>query len=426
MRALSLFFFIILTLSVSGQNSKTLFTKATSPAVAGFSEERIKRIDQTLQSWIDQKQMNGCVAFISKNGKIVYNKAFGYDNMEKGTPMRTDHIFRIMSQSKAITSVAIMMLFEEGKVLLNDPISKFIPEFKNPQVIKSFNLKDTSWVAEPAKREITIKDLLTHTSGLGYAQIGSAEAKAMYHKYQVPGGIAFHGMVLGDAMKRLGKLPLFHQPGEKYTYGLNNDVLGYVVEVASGMSFDKFLRTRLFEPLGMKDTYFYIPKDKQNRLVSAYHQYAEGLTMMPEKMTIVEDVYRDYPNLDGTYFSGGAGLSSTIYDYALFLQMLLNGGSYNGKQFLSRATVRMMISNQLEESVIGADDFGLGFGLTNEKEASSTPLSEGSFEWGGMFATTYWADPKEGIVALIFRNIWPSTFDAATRFKILTYQALAD
>ncbi|MFN5761843.1 MAG: serine hydrolase domain-containing protein, partial [Sphingobacteriales bacterium] len=413
-------------LSVSGQNSKTLFTKATSPAVAGFSEERIKRIDQTLQSWIDQKQMNGCVAFISKNGKIVYNKAFGYDNMEKGTPMRTDHIFRIMSQSKAITSVAIMMLFEEGKVLLNDPISKFIPEFKNPQVIKSFNLKDTSWVAEPAKREITIKDLLTHTSGLGYAQIGSAEAKAMYHKYQVPGGIAFHGMVLGDAMKRLGKLPLFHQPGEKYTYGLNNDVLGYVVEVASGMSFDKFLRTRLFEPLGMKDTYFYIPKDKQNRLVSAYHQYAEGLTMMPEKMTIVEDVYRDYPNLDGTYFSGGAGLSSTIYDYALFLQMLLNGGSYNGKQFLSRATVRMMISNQLEESVIGADDFGLGFGLTNEKEASSTPLSVGSFEWGGMFATTYWADPKEGIVALIFRNIWPSTFDAATRFKILTYQALAD
>ncbi|MFN5930183.1 MAG: serine hydrolase domain-containing protein, partial [Sphingobacteriales bacterium] len=184
--------------------------------------------------------------------------------------------------------------------------------------------------------------------------------------------------------------------------------------------------TRLFEPLGMKDTYFYIPKDKQNRLVSAYHQYAEGLTMMPEKMTIVEDVYRDYPNLDGTYFSGGAGLSSTIYDYALFLQMLLNGGSYNGKQFLSRATVRMMISNQLEESVIGADDFGLGFGLTNEKEASSTPLSVGSFEWGGMFATTYWADPKEGIVALIFRNIWPSTFDAATRFKILTYQALAD
>lgn len=426
MRAFIFSFLCIVTISVNSQTSKTVFTKAPSAAAAGFSEERIKRIDQTLQSWIDQKQMNGCVAFISKNGKIVYNKAFGYDNMEKGTPMRTDHIFRIMSQSKAITSVAIMMLFEEGKVLLTDPVSKFIPEFKNPQVIKSFNLKDTTWVAEPAKREITIKDLLTHTSGLGYAQIGSSEAKAMYHKYQVPGGIAFHEGVLGDAMKRLGKLPLFHQPGEKYTYGLNNDVLGYVVEVASGMPFDKFLQTRLFEPLGMKDTYFYIPKAKHNRLVSAYHQDAKGLTMMPEKMKIVEDVYRDYPTLEGTYFSGGAGLSSTIYDYALFMQMLLNGGTYNGKQFLSRTTVRMMTSNQLEEAVIGADDFGLGFGLTNEKEAASTPLSVGSFEWGGMFATTYWADPKEGIVGLIFRNIWPSTFDAANRFKALTYQALAD
>lgn len=426
MRAISFSFLFILSISVNSQTSKTVFTKAPSAAAAGFSEERIKRIDETIQGWVDAKQMNGCVAFIAKNGKIVYNKAFGYDHLEKKTPMRTDHIFRIMSQTKAITSVAIMMLYEEGKVLLTDPVSKFIPEFKNPQVIQSFNLSDTTWVAVPAKREITIKDLLTHTSGLGYAQIGSNEAKAMYHKYQIPGGIAFHTMVLADAMKRLGKLPLFHQPGEKYTYGLNNDVLGYIVEVASGMSFDSFLRTRLFEPLGMHDTYFYLPKKKQKRLVHAYHQDAKGLSMMAEKMTIVEEVYRDYPNMDGTYLSGGAGLSSTIYDYALFMQMLLNGGSYNGKQFLSRATVRMMISNQLDEAVLNADDFGLGFGLTNEKEAASTPLSVGSFEWGGMFATTYWADPKEGIVGLIFRNIWPSTFDAATRFKILTYQALAD
>lgn len=426
MRALSILFFLTLSISVNSQTAKTVFTKATNSAAAGFSEERLKRIDQNLQSWIDQKQMNGCVAFIAKNGKIVYNKAFGYDNIDKKTPMRTDHIFRIMSQSKAITSVAIMMLMEEGKLMLNDPVSKFIPEFKNPQVIASFNITDTTWTSVPAKREITIKDLLTHTSGLGYAQIGSNEAKAMYHKYEVPGGIAFHNWVLGDAIKRLGKLPLFHQPGEKYTYGLNNDVLGYVVEVCSGMSFDTFLRTRLFEPLGMNDTYFYLPKAKQNRLVSVYQQNANGLTMMPEKLNIVEDVYRDYPNMDGTYYSGGAGLSSTIYDYAVFLQMLLNGGTYNGKQILSRNSVRMMTSNQLEEAVIGADDFGLGFGLTNEKEAASTPLNVGSFEWGGMFATHYWVDPKEGIVGLVFRNIWPTSFDANNRFKILTYQALAD
>lgn len=424
MRVFSLFAFILLAQISRGQTASTLFSKATTATAAGFSDERLKRIDQNLQGWIDQKQMNGCVAFIAKNGKIVYHKAFGYDNLEKGTPMRTDHIFRIMSQSKAITNVAIMMLFEEGKLLLTDPVSKFIPEFKNPQVISSFNLKDTSWTTIPAKREITIKDLLTHTSGLGYAQIGSAEAKAMYHKNRVPGGIAFSGMLLGDAMKRLGKLPIFHQPGERFTYGLNNDVLGYVVEVVSGMSFDAFLRTRLFEPLGMNDTYFYIPAEKHNRLVSAYQQEGNKLTMMPEKMQIVEEVIRDYPNLKGSYYSGGAGLSSTIYDYAVFLQMLVNGGTYNGKQILSRSSVRMMTSNQIDKSVKGGDDFGLGFGLTNEEESAATPLSAGSFEWGGMFATHYWADPKEGIVALIFRNIWPTSFDAGGKFKVLTYQAL--
>ena len=425
MRLLSLFLLLV-SLNGFAQTASTALTPAANPKEAGFSADRLKRIDQNLQSWIDQQQMNGCVAFIARKGKIVYHKAFGYDNLEKKTPMRTDHIFRIMSQSKAITSVAIMMLMEEGKLTLNDPVSRFIPEFKNPQVITSFNLKDTTWQSAPAKREITIKDLLTHTSGLGYAQIGSAEAKAMYHKYRIPGGIAFSGMVLGDAIKRLGKLPVFHQPGEKYTYGLNNDVLGYVVEVASGMRFDTFLQTRLFAPLGMNDTYFYLPAPKQNRLVNAYQQIDGQLKMMPEKMNIVEEVHRDYPNMNGTYLSGGAGLSSTIKDYAIFLQMLVNGGSYNGTQILSRASVRMMTSNQIGPTVNNGDDFGLGFGLTNEKEAASSPLSAGSFEWGGMFATHFWADPKEGIVALIFRNIWPTSFDAGGKFKLLTYQAIAD
>jgi CubicO group peptidase (beta-lactamase class C family) len=422
-------FFLLLSLtcfiSVQSQTSKTILTKA-SPAAGGFSEERIKRIDQNLQSWVDGKQMNGCVGFISKNGKIVYQKAFGFDNLEKKTPMRTDHIFRIASQTKAITSVAIMMLYEEGKLTLNDPVSKFIPEFKNPTVIDKFNLADTTWTSIPAKREITIKDLLTHTSGLGYAQIGSKEANAMYAKYRVPGGIAAPNFSLADAMKKLGKLPLFHQPGEKFTYGLNSDVLGYVVEVVSGMSFDKFLRTRLFEPLGMNDTYFYLPKEKKSRLVSLYQVDSAGLHMMPPTMTIVEPIDRDYPNSDGTYYSGGAGLSSTIYDYAVFLQMLLNGGTYNGKQILSRSTVRMMTSNNVGPTVMGGDEFGLGFGITSQFESGSTPLNVGSFEWGGMFATTYWVDPKEGIVGLFFRNIWPTSFDGGGRFKTLTYQALAD
>ncbi len=425
MKAFFLLLSLACSLSVNAQTSKTILAKAT-PAAGGFSEERIKRIDQNLQSWVDNRQMNGCVGFIARNGKIVYQKAFGYDNVEKKTPMRTDHIFRLASQTKAITSVAVMMLYEEGKLTLNDPLSKFIPEFKNPTVIDKFNLADTTWTSIPAKREITIKDLLTHTSGLGYAQIGSKEANAMYHKYGVNGGIATPGYKLADVMKNLGKLPLFHQPGEKFTYGLNSDVLGYVVEVVSGMSFDKFLRTRLFEPLGMNDTYFYLPAEKRPRLVSLYQVDSSGLHMMPPSIKIVEPIDRDYPNSNGLYLSGGAGLSSTIYDYAVFLQMLLNGGSYNGKQILSRTTVRMMTSNNVGPTVMGGDQFGLGFGLTSEFESGSTPLNVGSFEWGGMFATTYWVDPKEGIVALFYRNVWPSAFDGGGRFKTLTYQALAD
>jgi CubicO group peptidase (beta-lactamase class C family) len=425
MKELTLLFFLGCSFTIQAQSSKILLTRS-SAAAAGFSEERIKRIDLNLQKWVDEKQMNGCVGFISKNGKIIYHKAFGFDNLDKKTPMRTDHIFRLASQTKAITSVAIMMLYEEGKLSLNDPVFKFIPEFKKPSVIEKFNLADTTWTSIPAKREITIKDLLTHTSGIGYAQIGSKEANAMYHKYGVIGGIGVPGYKLSDIIKNLGKLPLFHQPGEKFTYGLNSDVLGYVVEVVSGMSFDKFLRTRLFDPLSMNDTYFYLPAEKKSRLVSLYQVDSAGLHMMPPAITIVEPIDRDYPNSNGSYYSGGAGLSSTIYDYAVFLQMLLNGGTYNGKQILARNTVRMMTSNNVGPTVMNGDQFGLGFGLTSEFESGSTPLNVGSFEWGGMFATTYWVDPKEGIVGLIYRNIWPTNFDAGGRFKTLTYQALAD
>jgi CubicO group peptidase (beta-lactamase class C family) len=399
---------------------------AGDPAAAGFSMERLKRIDGIIQSWIDDKKMNGAVALIARDGKIVYNKAFGYDDMEKKTPMKTDHIFRIASQTKAITSVAVMTLFEEGKFMLDEPVSKYIPAFKGAKVIDKFNLTDTTWTTVPANREVTIRDLLTHTSGIGYAQIGSKEANAMYAKNRVVGGIGVEGFVLGDVIKRLGPLPLFHQPGTKFTYGLNTDVLGYLVEVVSGMTLDQYFRKKIFEPLGMNDTYFYLPKNKYDRLVSLYTEDSTGVHMMSEEITIQEKFLRDYPKLNGTYFSGGGGLSSTIYDYAIFLQMLLNGGEFNGKRILSRNTVRMMTMNQLAPGVMGDDEFGLGFGLTIPRESAKLPLNTGSFEWGGMFATTYWVDPKEKLVALIYRNIWPTSFNAADRYKVMVYQALND
>lgn len=425
-------FSLLFLISVSGialsqVAKKSVLTKAASPEEAGFSSERLKRVDNLIKSFVDKGATNGAVAMIVRNGKIVYYKGFGYDS-DPSVPLKTDAIFRIASQTKAITSVAVMILYEEGKLLLDDPISDYIPEFKKPRVLDKFNAADTTYTTVPAKREITIRDLLTHTSGIGYAQIGSPEANAIYYKAGLVGGIGVKNIVLGDKMKILGSQPLFHQPGEKWTYGLNTDLLGYLVEVLSGMSLDEFLRKRIFQPLGMKDTYFYLPKEKYNRLVTLYTEDSVGKAKkMPETININGEVTRDYPKTAGTYYSGGGGLSSTVYDYAIFLQMMLNGGEYNGQRILSPHTIRMMTMNQIGDLNLGNNKFGLGFGITTEKGSSIIPTPEGVFDWGGMFSTTYWADPKEKLIGLIYRNIWPTRhWQLSQKFKVMVYQALVE
>jgi CubicO group peptidase (beta-lactamase class C family) len=427
-KIISSFSVILLFFTVAySQSVHPVITMAATPEAGGFSSKRLTRIDEVLKEYVDKGRMNGAVAMIVHDGKIVYYKNFGYNDLDTKTPLQKDAIFRIASQTKAITSVAVMMLHEEGKFMLDDPISNFIPEFRNPKVIDKFNKEDTTYTTVPAKREITIRDLLTHTSGLGYAQIGSSEAKAIYYKAGVVGGIGIPDFLLADKMKILGSLPLFHQPGEKFTYGLNTDVLGYLVEVVSGMSLKDFLHKRIFEPLGMKDTYFYLPADKQNRLVMLYTEdsITKKPVKMPEKLNLYGDMYRDYPKKNGTYYSGGAGLSSTIYDYAIFLQMLLNGGEYNGKRLLSHNSVRMMTMNQIGDLSRGPNKFGLGFGITTEKGSAQLPTQEGTFEWGGMFATTYWVDPKEKLIGLIYRNIWPTSWgNLGNLYKVMVYQAM--
>ena len=401
-------------------SAKTL--KETNPTSAGFSPERLARIDKLLQEYVDKKWTAGGSAIIVHNGSIVYYKGFGYDDVDTKKPEKKDAIFRIASQTKAITSVAVMILYEQGKFLLDDAVSTYIPEFKNPKVLDKFNEKDTTYTTVPAKREITIRDLLTHTSGIGYAQIGSKEANAIYYKNGIWGGIGVDKIILGDKMKILGSMPLFHQPGEKFTYGLNTDLLGYLVEVVSGMSLSDFFKKNIFEPLGMNDTYFYLPKEKYNRLAALY---AEDSTKHVKKMEDYIDlngrVYRDFPIMAGTYYSGGGGLSSTAYDYAIFMQMMLNGGEYNGKRILARNTVRMMTQNQIGD----LGEFGLGFGIVTEKNAAKTPVSVGTFDWGGMFSSSYWIDPKEKIVAQLFLNQFPNSHgEIHNKFKALVYQAL--
>ncbi|MFT3937187.1 MAG: serine hydrolase domain-containing protein [Chitinophagaceae bacterium] len=404
-----------------------LSAQEAQPAAAGMSAERLGRIDAVVQDYVNKQWLNGAVIIVYRNNQLAYYKAIGYDDATKKTAMKKDEIFRIASQTKAITSTAIMMLFEEGKLLLDDAVSKYIPEFKKQGVLDKFNEADSSYTTVPAKREITIRDLLTHTSGIGYAQIGSKQMNAIYAKAGVVAGIGVGKILLADKMKILGKLPLFHQPGEKFTYGLNTDLLGYLVEVVSGMPLDKFLSSHIFEPLGMKDTYFFLPKEKHSRLVTLYTtDSTEHAVKMADVISINGSFNGDYPNTDGTYFSGGGGLSSTAYDYALFMRMLVNGGSLNGKKILSRTAVRMMTSNQIGDLELShGDKFGLGFELVTEASSAFTPASAGSFSWGGMFSSNYWMDPKEKIVCQIFLNIYPNPHgDIHNKIKALVYQAI--
>ncbi|HEY9047023.1 MAG TPA: serine hydrolase domain-containing protein [Ohtaekwangia sp.] len=421
MRNIFLILVLCTSFYLSFSQPKTL-TPVAKPEEAGLSSERLARIDKMVEEHVSNQWVPGAVVLIVRNGKIAYHKAYGYKDAESKTPLKKDDIFRIASQTKAITSLAAMILWEEGKFLLDDPISKYIPEFKNPTVLKTFNPKDSSYTTEPAKSEITVRQLLTHSSGIDYAAIGSDEFKAIYAKAGVPSGIGNNNMILGEKMRILGKLPLRHQPGEHWTYGLNDDVLGYLVEIWSGMPFDQFLRKRIFDPLGMKDTYFYLPKDKHSRLVTLYAGGKDGKIVKPE-VKAYDNVDPNYPNTAGTYFSGGAGLSSTVEDYAKFLQLFLNKGKYNGVQLLSRKTVELMLTDQH----ITNTHFGLGFGLETVENDYQSVLSLGTFSWGGAFNTHYWADPKENLIGLIFTNIYQTPYwSIGDKFKTLTYQSFAD
>ncbi|WP_324670803.1 serine hydrolase domain-containing protein [Hymenobacter sp. GOD-10R] len=409
-------------LTFAQQGTSPVLKEAKAETV-GMSTDRLQRLDRILQDYTSKNLAPGAIAYIVRDGKVVYNKAFGVDDVAAKTALQRDAIMRIASQTKAITSVGVMMLYEEGRFLLDDPISKYIPAFANPKVLATFNEKDSSYTTVPAKREVTIRQLLTHTSGIGYAVIGSKEIKAIYAKAHVPSGIGTSEGSLATAMNALGPLPLVHQPGEQFTYGLSVDVLGYLIEVLSGQSLDEYFRQRIFEPLGMKDTYFYLPAAKQARLATLY---TEDATRQTIKMGMRDVMMPDHPKVKGSYFSGGAGLSSTIQDYAIFLQMMLNGGEYNGRRLLSPTTVHMMTINQIGEvEQGGGNKFGLGFSLTTAKTTGRLGESEGSFEWGGIFGTTYWVDPKEGIVALLYTQKYRnSSANIQDKFRTLVYQAL--
>ncbi len=315
-----------------------------SPATVGMSDKRLKRIDDMLKKAVKDGDIPGAVALIARDGKIVFHSSYGLADNSTGIKIYNDAIFRIASQTKAITSTAVMMLWEEGKFKLDDPVSKYIPEFKNALILDTFNEKDTTYTSVPSDKEITIRHLITHTSGIGYGVIDSdPRFKAIYHKAGITDLFTTEDISIEESVKKLAALPLHHTPGEKFTYSEGLDVLGYFIEVVSGLPFDKFLKTRIFDPLGMTDTWFYLPESKHNRLITVQHKVDEVWEKYP--VTFYDT---DYP-IKGAkrFFSGGAGLSSTAKDYATFLQMYLNKGELNGVRLLSRTTVRSIMANQI-------------------------------------------------------------------------------
>ena len=410
---------VILFISLLGQ-SQTIQTGTRNNAV---DYERLTRIDGLINEYISKNWLTGAVSIVIKDNQVVQYKGYGYADIATKKPMKNDAIFRIMSQTKAITSVGIMILYEQGKLLLDQPISDFIPEFKNPVVLDKFNDADTTYTTIPAKSEITIRQLLTHTSGLDYTDIGSSKVAAIYSKNHIPSGLGYFDADLLERMKALGKLPLSFQPGEKWQYGLNSDLLGCLIEVISGMNLEDFLRKNIFEPLGMKDTYFNVPSSKADRLATVYTEDASN-KIIPWSHEF-RNIDPDYPIMKKRYFSGGAGLSSTAFDYAVFMQMLLNGGKYNGHQILGKRTVEMITSGQLKDGMFGDDNMGLGFGITSERSAAKGPRNAGSFEWGGYYGTTYWADPKSKLVCLFMTQQNPNSHsDLEGKFEAIVYSSL--
>jgi len=398
-----------------------------SPESVGLSSERLGRITAAVDESIKDKQIAGAVTMVVRHGKVAWLKPQGMLDREAGKAMPADAMFRICSMSKPITSVAVMMLYEEGRFQLGDPISKYLPEFKDPKVLVKPANGGTPY-SIPATREITIRDLLRHTSGLTYNW--NETLGKMYDDANVATGLLEYDGTIADNVKRLAAQPLLFQPGERWEYSLGVDVLGRLVEVVSGMPLDEFFRKRIFEPVGMKDSYFYLPQEKLSRLAVAYGIFeGKEATRFPDKPVV--DGLLTY---DASYpiagpkklFSGGGGLVSTAEDYARFCQMMLDNGMVNGKRLLSRKTVELMTHDQLGK--IGPDQgFGLGFGVDGVKGPMDELGSPGEFGWGGFFYTSFTIDPKEQMIVIFMAQLHPAAdVNIQNRVKTLVYEAIND
>lgn len=365
-----------------------------APAEVGLRGDSLDRIREHIQWAIDSQFIAGGVALVAREGKIAWYEAVGYRDRKKTDSLQKDDIFRIASMTKPVTTTAIMQLYEHGKLDVNDPVSKYIPEFSSSVVLDTFNEDDSTYTIRPASRELTIKDLLTHTSGLSYGE--GLVAGAIYSRFNITLGWTKDPVLLEDNAKAIAKLPLLHNPGERWTYGTSIDVLGRVVEVVSGMPLDAYFEEHIINPLGMEDTYFYLPGEKSDRLVDIW--YTAGTDT--SQYVAVED----YP-ISGakTYLAGGAGLNSTVLDYFKFANALMNGGRSGEQRILNEETVDLMTANHIDTLHLGEGlQFGYGFSVYTEDGPNG--IKAGRYSWGGYWQTIFWVDPSRQIVAMLFTN----------------------
>jgi CubicO group peptidase (beta-lactamase class C family) len=390
----------------------------------GFAPDRLRRVDRVLQEYVDSNRIGGAVGLVFKDGRVVYEHAVGWADKEAGRRMTPDAIFRIASQSKAITSTAVLMLLEEGRINLSDPVSRWLPSFaKTTVAVRTDSI--TRFV--PATRQITIRDLLTHTAGISY---GTESSIASLYAAKGLGPAAGYGWYTADknepiceSMDRLGTLPFSAQPGKAWVYGYNTDILGCVVERVSGVPLDEFIRTRITAPLGMTDTYFFVPPSQRDRLVAVYRSDSTGHAVRAANGPRGQGDYVDGPRKS---FAGGAGIVSTARDYATFLSMILGRGRRGGTQYLSPKTIDLMTHNQVGtlHSTTG-QGFGLGFETTDLLGANGQS-SVGTFGWGGAYASVYKVDPAEGLVIVLMINQLPNATDIREKFPTMVYQALVE
>ena len=392
----------------------------SNPADLTFSPERLSLVDSFLQSWVDKGNIPYAVSMVVHRGKTVHHQAYGWKDAGRQEPLATDAIFRIASQTKLATSIAVMMLYEQGKFLLEDPISRYIPAFADPQVLDSYDSATLEYETRPASRAITIRDLLTHTAGIPYDHpLGKLS------EFDIPFLASTDNMVLEDAINRLATRPLIHDPGAQFTYGPNTDILGRLVEVVSGMTLAQFFQERIFVPLGMNDTYFYLPSDKTDRLVTLFSKDAPEASLEVS----ANETYQNFPHSGAqTYYLGGAGLVSTAADYAKLCQVILNGGVYQGTRLLNPLTVRLMVRNQIEDLEVWdrRDKFGYGLMVFTPNSRYGDLAPVGSVNWGGAYCSEYTIDFENDLVMQVYTNVMPFALygEFVRKYRVLVYQAL--